>query len=153
VFAKSAKYQINTISMRYNDFKPLIESADSNIVIEDFIRYCAKQLEIQKLPNITPVRDIEFSVERSTFGQYDPESNTLYVQLSGRHILDVFRTLAHELVHHKQREEDRLHPDSGQTGSDEENEANAMAGILMRDYGQDHPDLFAHDLGAADEGV
>jgi hypothetical protein len=40
------------------------------------------------------------------------------------------------MVHHKQNEEGRLKPDSGNTGSDIENEANAQAGILLREYGQ-----------------
>mgnify|MGYP003309364215 FL=1 len=39
------------------------------------------------------------------------------------------------MVHQKQNELGILEADSGQTGSDIENEANACAGIIMRNYG------------------
>jgi hypothetical protein len=72
--------------------------------------------------------------------------------------MDVLRTVAHELTHRHQHERDGEDMDhtAGETGSPWENEANARAGILMRDYGQLHPELF--DAGEAgdfsiDEGV
>jgi Zn-dependent peptidase ImmA (M78 family) len=49
---------------------------------------------------------------------------------------DILRTLAHELVHRKQDEDGRIDYESGETGSDIENEANAQAGVLLRDYGK-----------------
>ena len=49
---------------------------------------------------------------------------------------DILRTLCHEMVHHKQNEAGRLKSDTGKTGSEIENEANAQAGILLREYGQ-----------------
>ena len=35
-----------------------------------------------------------------------------------------------------------LGPNSGDTGSDIENDANAVAGIIMRDYGKQNPDIY-----------
>jgi hypothetical protein len=35
-------------------------------------------------------------------------------------------------------------PDAGDDGSEFENEANASAGVLMRQYGKRHPELFNH---------
>jgi Zn-dependent peptidase ImmA (M78 family) len=46
------------------------------------------------------------------------------------------RTLAHELVHLAQANFKELTPEDGVTGSDVENEANALAGILMRLWNQ-----------------
>jgi len=53
--------------------------------------------------------------------------------------------VAHELTHKHQHERDgdRMGPEAGETGSKWENEANARAGILMRDYARLHPDYFA----------
>jgi hypothetical protein len=70
--------------------------------------------------------------------------------------MDVLRTVAHELTHKHQHERDgsRMGPDAGETGSPWENEANARAGILMRDYARLHPEYFAvgqaHDLKEED---
>jgi hypothetical protein len=51
-------------------------------------------------------------------------------------LADIFRTLCHELVHHKQNELGQLHSKAGETGSGIENQANAFAGMIMRDYGK-----------------
>jgi predicted ABC-type ATPase len=59
--------------------------------------------------------------------------------------MDIFRTVAHELVHHKQNEDGRLGhnvAEEGATGSDIENEANAVAGKIMRWYGKAFPQSF-----------
>jgi hypothetical protein len=86
------------------------------------------------------------SSEHPTFGTFDPNTNTISVAYKDRHIMDVLRTLAHELTHHKQREENRIKPDSGETGSAIENEANAQAGVLMRDFADQNAELFSTSL-------
>jgi hypothetical protein len=69
----------------------------------------------------------------------------LEVAWGQRHIMDVLRTVAHELTHKHQHERDGsdMGPDAGETGSPYENEANARAGVLMRDYAKLHPEHFA----------
>ena len=64
------------------------------------------------------------------------------VSTSNRHVVDVLRTLAHELVHAKQNELGLIGPDSGETGSDIENDANSIAGIIIRDYGKQNPSIY-----------
>jgi Zn-dependent peptidase ImmA (M78 family) len=49
-----------------------------------------------------------------------------------RHPTDVIRTVAHELVHRAQHQHQPLSSSDGVTGSDVENQANSVAGILMR---------------------
>jgi Zn-dependent peptidase ImmA (M78 family) len=44
--------------------------------------------------------------------------------------------LAHELTHYKQDLEGRIDENSGEAGSDIENEANATAAVIMRNYGK-----------------
>ena len=55
--------------------------------------------------------------------------------------LDVLRTLAHELTHYKQYLKKQLNKDSGKTGSPQENEAHAKAGIIMRHFNKLYPNL------------
>ena len=71
-----------------------------------------------------------------------PSKHHISINPSNRNIVDVLRTLAHELVHAKQNEMGILQPDSGETGSEHENDANAIAGILMRDYGKQNPNIY-----------
>ena len=88
------------------------------------------------------IHDKKEAQKQKSFGGYHPESKAIYVNTAGRHPVDVMRTLAHELSHHKQDLEKRLKVDSGKTGSDIENEANAKAGIIMRNYGKANPNIF-----------
>ena len=46
------------------------------------------------------------------------------------------------MVHHKQNELGLMHPDSGKTGSDIENQANSVAGVMMRNFGKTHEDIY-----------
>lgn len=114
---------------------------DLKTVGNKFVKHCVKSLGIKTLPKIRLVKEIGQS-EHPTFGLFDPNTNTIQVATGDRHIMDIMRTLAHELTHHKQREENRIKPDSGETGSDIENEANAQAGVLMRDFADQNPGLF-----------
>lgn len=77
---------------------------------------------------------------------------TAYYNLNGfvkiyvkdRAIIDVCRSIAHELVHHKQNLQGRLKDSvkDGEDGSDIENEANAVAGMIIRKWGKLHPELY-----------
>lgn len=104
--------------------------------LKHFIGFCKKELNIQSLPNIKLVGDKSFVEERRSFGEYNPNDNSIKIYYSGRNLADVCRSLAHELTHHRQNELDLLTNTAGDTGTDIENDANAMAGILMRDYGR-----------------
>ena len=111
-------------------------------LIKDFIKHCKKELGIQSLPHIRSVADGSWVMERRSFGEYSPGDNTVSVYYLNRNTADVFRSLAHELVHHRQKELNMIEPDSGETGSEIENEAHAFAGIIMRDYGKLNPNIY-----------
>jgi hypothetical protein len=55
---------------------------------------------------------------------------------------DILRTLAHELVHRRQDEQGRIDYNSGDTGSEIENEANSTAGVLLRNFGKVHENIY-----------
>lgn len=88
-----------------------------------------------------------------SFGGYNPKTQKIHITTKNRHPMDVLRTIAHELVHHKQNEEGRIADVavSGATGSDIENEANSVAGVIMRKYAQENPDHF--NLDALTESI
>jgi translation elongation factor EF-Ts len=64
------------------------------------------------------------------------------VYAKNRNLADIMRSLAHEIVHSKQNEISALSGIDGETGSDIENQANAIAGIIMRHYGALKPEIF-----------
>ena len=118
------------------------ESNNDKTIIQNFMNFCISELELQKEINLRLRRDPQWSVHNKTFGRYNNSTNELEVGLGGRHIMDILRTIAHELVHQKQNEVAPVPDDAGEDGSPYENEANARAGVLMRKYGSEHPELF-----------
>jgi hypothetical protein len=109
-------------------------------IIDKFIEFAASELQLDELPDIDLQDGNEISVKHKSFGGYGNKHIT--VTLSNRHIMDVCRTIAHELVHYRQDMNDELTPDSGNDGSPHENEANAQAAVIMRKWGKMHPNLF-----------
>ena len=109
---------------------------------EDFLPLVMSVLKIDKLPPIKIVKEVPGS--QPSFGGFDQDSGIIYLQITNRHPLDIFRTLAHELVHFKQDTEHKLDGESGRTGSPIENEANATAGIVMRHFNKKHPEYLSH---------
>jgi Zn-dependent peptidase ImmA (M78 family) len=100
-------------------------------------------LGLESLPEINLVDNKEYSVEHKSFGGYSPDQKSIILATKDRHPVDVFRTLAHELTHYKQDLNGELEDDDvGRTGSPQENEANAVAGIIMRNFGKKFPEVF-----------
>ena len=111
--------------------------------IGEFIKFSIKNLEIQNPPrNLSLSYDTNKAKEMRSFGYFDPNNNKIWVYCANRNIADILRTLAHELVHRKQDEDGRISYESGKTGSDIENEANARAGVLLRDFGKQHEEIY-----------
>ena len=102
-----------------------------------FAPWVAEQLGI-RLPKIVLLDQ----PKDTTFGQYVPDERCIYLVIGGRHPVDVLRTLAHELTHHKQHINNDLPDGAGATGTDQENEANANAGVVMRDFAGANPEYF-----------
>jgi len=116
---------------------------DTYKILLDFIKFAAEHLELETLPKFDFVFDSKQSVEHKSFGGYAPGAEHITITVKNRHINDVLRTLAHELVHFKQDLNDELaDDDAGSTGSPQENEANAKAAVILRNWGKKHPEYF-----------
>lgn len=126
--------------MRAQEF--LAESQQSDDFLEmfkKFIPLAMKYIGLTRLPRMVFLHNIDDDTQ-PTFGRYVNDEKTLYVTLANRHPNDILRTIAHELTHYKQDTDHKLHDQSGETGSPEENEANATAGIVMRHFNKTYPE-------------
>jgi hypothetical protein len=113
-------------------------------LVKEFIRHVMKELKLDSLPNIKLSNKSEDAVSRKSWGGYSTGDQSIEIVIAKRHPADIFRTLAHELVHYKQDVTGRLNPGDGKTGSDIENEANSRAAIIMRNFAEAKPNLFEH---------
>ena len=113
---------------------------DKIYIIGDFVNYAIEELAIQQAPKIHLVTDNAFAKENRSFGSYLPDHAVIHVYITNRNTADILRTVAHELVHHRQNELG-MEMDGG-TGSDIENQANSIAGVLLRNYGEYHEMIY-----------
>ncbi len=105
-----------------------------------FLPLAMEILELDSLPKFVFDRELDTGSQPS-FGMYDADNRVLYVALANRHPVDILRTVAHELVHYKQDLLDQLQDDSGKTGSPEENQANELAGVILRNFNKQYPEF------------
>jgi hypothetical protein len=100
--------------------------------LEMFAKFAAKEIGLGKLPKIHFVGKSEDA--KSAFGH--SIGDKIYVRITDRHPGDVMRTLAHELIHFKQTI-------AGKKGQQfREDEANAIAGRIMRKFNTTYPEVF-----------
>ena len=118
--------------MNHEKFGPMLDT---------FVQFASKKLGIKSMPSMR----LEKEPMETSFGGYNPSEKSIVVISKNRHPMDIYRTVAHELVHHKQNEDGRLGKDiakEGSTGSDIENEANSEAGKIMRWFAKSNPTMF-----------
>jgi len=111
-----------------------------NNMLTHLIEICKHELDLTELPTIELV-DTPTVGGSPSFGVFDGD---IKVVSKGRHPVDIMRTVAHELVHWKQRVSGMQL--DGTTGSATENQANAVAGSIMRKFGEKYPNYFLDSL-------
>ena len=113
--------------------------------LDSFVDFCCNKLNILDKPSLK-FKEPTDQGEQPSFAAYSPGSREVHIMSKNRHPMDIFRSVAHELVHHKQNEDGKLGKDiakEGATGSPTEDEANYMAGRIMRWYGKAFPSSFS----------
>jgi hypothetical protein len=121
-----------------------ISRKDFHDKLMSFVDYTCAHLGIDDKPTIKYKEDGKEGHQPS-FASYSPGDKVVSILTKNRHPMDVFRSVAHELIHHKQNLDGRLGKNikrEGATGSKIENEANSEAGKIMRYFGADNPSYF-----------
>lgn len=109
--------------------------------ILDFIDWCVDKLKIkEKLPHIKFQEEKEGPDQHHT-GYYNNDTDVMWIYTGNRNLIDILRTVAHELTHRKQHEGGRTYPGQSYPGSKIEQQADVMAGILMKLYGKMYPEI------------
>jgi Zn-dependent peptidase ImmA (M78 family) len=113
-------------------------------LMEKFIIFCRDYLELTVPFNVHLTNDRE---DITTSAYYDIQRHYICVYIKDRAIMDVMRSVAHELVHHCQNQNGQLtgNAEEGADGSPIENEANAKAGEIMRVFGKQNPEIYTNN--------
>ena len=102
-------------------------------LMRDFVDFCARSLFIDGDYDVYIVDKREkYSIVTTAI--CFPEKHKLYIYGKGRSYPDVLRSIAHELTHVSQHEKGGLEYDALHFASEQENEANKMAGELINAF-------------------
>jgi hypothetical protein len=100
--------------------------------LNEFVKFVKKELGIKNMPEIQ-VKATRDGLKTTANYDYRQEQKVVKVYGKNRALVDVMRSIAHELVHHKQFEDGRLDgPKPPDIGGEIEDEANAKAGQFIK---------------------
>ena len=113
---------------------------------DKFINYVVDELNIENPPTIYVEKEPSSEYTGGTY-RYKGGAERIKVRSKDRSLMDILRSLAHELVHHKQKEDGMFEDkevikDIPEVGGPIEDEANAIAGRLIKKYGKQNHDLY-----------
>lgn len=110
--------------------KVIRDKKDIDTIVE-FVAFCVNKLGIEGDVKIILVGKHNEEMGMST-GGYDTQSGDILVREFGRSLVDICRSIAHELVHQRQDEKGKLVGDIPNIGGEIEDEANAICGQLVK---------------------
>ena len=109
------------------------------LLVGDFINLCADRLPLGGPFKVYVVHDRN-KHDIATTAAYHRGKKIIKIYGNKRALVDVLRSIAHELTHLMQDENDMLVGMIQDAGGDIENEANARAGELIKLYAKSSPE-------------
>ncbi len=103
-------------------------------ILKDFINFTCAKLQISD-PVTVVIRNGRDEYI-STTASYLPNENENHIRAGGRALVDICRSIGHELTHNRQRELGIFKPgeEVQNIGGKIEDDANSIAGILIKDF-------------------
>ena len=114
---------------------------DKKDKLNSFVKFVKKELGIEKVPTIS-IQANRDGLKTTANYDYTKENKIIRVTGKNRALVDVLRSIAHEMVHHKQFEQGRLEVQPPDIGGEIEDEANAKAGVFIKMFAKIDPTLY-----------
>ena len=127
--------------------------------IDDFVDFVKKELNINNDVEVKLQNDKDGIKTTEVYKYKDGEDekfedSEIRVFTLGRALVDVLRSIAHELVHHMQNEKGDLEGKVSNVGGPIEDEANSVAGEMIKKYGLKDPEIYGdkEEMGEQEDG-
>jgi len=120
------------------------DNVDSELESEvaKFVDWTAEKLNLKKVPNIELSMDSEEAQTNHHTGGHVPGEDSVWVYAKNRNLVDILRTVFHELVHVRQHELGMIKPGDSYPGSPIEAMADMLAGKYIKIYGEKNNHIF-----------
>ena len=114
---------------------------DKKRKLNEFVKFVKKELKIKILPTIAVLSKRD---GLKTTASYDYMKENKVVKVYGRNrlLVDVMRSIGHELTHHKQWEDGKLKVRPPDIGGQIEDDANAKAGQFIKMFSKIDPTIY-----------
>lgn len=99
--------------------------------LNEFVKFVKDELKLKKTPTVI-VQNHRNGLKTTANYDYTKDEKIIKVCSKNRALVDVMRSIAHELVHHKQYEDGKLEVRPPDIGGEIEDEANAKAGQFIK---------------------
>jgi GNAT superfamily N-acetyltransferase len=122
-------------SMKQGVAEGLTEStlSDHEDELREFVKWTCDKLKIKEPPRIE-FQDSKDSEPQTKTAHFDPTDKIIWIYTGNRNLADIMRSVAHELTHRKQDEKGQVNQEQNYPGSPIEQQADAVAGYLMKLY-------------------
>ena len=108
--------------------------------INKFVEWAKHTLNVKGSPKFTFSKDTEEAQQGHHTGRHSGDE--IWVYIGNRNLVDIFRTIFHELVHQRQDELGMIENGDSYPGSPIEAMADMLAGKYIKIYGKEHPEIF-----------
>lgn len=121
-----------------------VETGDSSRQreVDKFVDWACGILKIENKPEIELSDDTEEAQNNHHTGGHTPGDDSIWVYAKNRNMVDILRTVFHELVHVRQGELNMIKPGSSYPGSPIEAQADMLAGKYIKIYGAKNHHIF-----------
>lgn len=109
--------------------------------LDEFVRFVKNQLELKTVPTIS-IQNHREGLKTTANYDYTKDNKVIKICAKNRALVDVMRSIAHEMVHHKQFEQGRLEVRPPDIGGEIEDEANAKAGQYIKMFAKEDPTIY-----------
>ena len=122
----------------------LDEAGDNDLQqeVDKFVKWAAHRLHLKSHPEIELSMDTEEAQTNHHTGSHHMGENKIWVYAKNRNLVDILRTVFHELVHVRQDELNMIEPGDSYPGSPIEAMADMLAGKFIKIYGEQNHHIF-----------
>jgi len=122
--------------------RPIREDEEVSSEVEKFKDWACKKLHVKNPPEIELSYDTEEAQQGHHTGRHVEGSGNIWVYAANRNLVDILRTVFHELVHVRQGELGMIQDGDSYPGSPIEAMADMLAGKYIKIYGKQHNKIF-----------
>jgi hypothetical protein len=114
---------------------------DKKDKLKDFVIFTKNHLGLKSTPKVV-LQNGKKDLKTTANYDYTNSEKVVKINAKNRMLVDVMRSIAHEMVHHRQFEQGRLGVKPPDIGGEIEDEANAVAGQIIKLYAKEDKTIY-----------